>query len=110
MNSTAMANRSTRVPSTAPPTLPDWARFVVPVADGFMLLMISRPATGSLRRIWVTPATFWLSLCAFVGAVPLGSLLLYVGFTQQSTIAALLGFAGLLGATGCGAVAVVGWL
>jgi hypothetical protein len=42
--------------------LPVWCAAVVPVADLFMILLLSRPATGSLRNTWVTPATLVLSV------------------------------------------------
>ena len=29
-----------------------------------MLLLVSRPATGSLRNTWITPATQWLAAVA----------------------------------------------
>jgi hypothetical protein len=29
-----------------------------------MIAMVSRPATGSLRTTWITPATRWLSIAA----------------------------------------------
>ena len=32
------------------------------MADLFMILMLSRPATGSLRDTWVTPATLVLGV------------------------------------------------
>jgi hypothetical protein len=32
------------------------------VADVFMVVLLSRPATGSLRNTWVTPATLVLSV------------------------------------------------
>lgn len=35
---------------------------MVPPADLFMVLLLSRPATGSLRTTWVTPATLALSV------------------------------------------------
>ena len=71
-----MPNRLTRVPDAPVPALPGWARWAVLPADGFMLLMVSRPATGSLSRTWVTPATYRMCIVAAVGcAVALGLLL-----------------------------------
>lgn len=55
-------NIFTRVPAEPVPHLPVWCAAVVPVADLFMILMLSRPATGSLRNTWVTPATLVLSV------------------------------------------------
>ena len=39
------------------------------MADLFMLAMVSRPSTGSLRNTWVTPATLLLSCMAAAGAL-----------------------------------------
>ena len=64
-----MPNRWTRVPDGAPPALPLWGALVLPLADLFMLAMLSRPASGSLRVTWVTPATLVLSLAAAVGMI-----------------------------------------
>jgi hypothetical protein len=55
-------NIVTRVPAEPVPPLPAWCAAVVPVADLFMVLLLSRPATGSLRNTWVTPATLVLSV------------------------------------------------
>jgi hypothetical protein len=55
-------NIFTRVPAEPVPRLPGWCAAVVPVADLFMTLMVSRPATGTLRNTWVTPATLVLSV------------------------------------------------
>lgn len=55
-------NVFTRVPAEPVPRLPMWCTAVVPVADLFMTLIVSRPATGSLRNTWVTPATLVLSV------------------------------------------------
>jgi hypothetical protein len=54
-------NLLTRVPAEPVPPLPGWCAAVVPAADVFMALLLSRPATGSLRNTWVTPATIVLS-------------------------------------------------
>lgn len=42
---------------------------VVPVADAFMVVMISRPSSGSLRHTWVTPATLWLGIGSVVASI-----------------------------------------
>lgn len=44
--------------------MPRWCAAAVPVADLFMVLLLSRPATGSLRDTWVTPATLVLSVAS----------------------------------------------
>jgi CHASE2 domain-containing sensor protein len=43
----------------------------VPLADLFMRAMLSRPASGSLRVTWVTPATLSLAVVIGLGAVAL---------------------------------------
>jgi hypothetical protein len=73
-------NAFTRVPAESVPRLPRWCAAVVPVADLFMVLLLSRPASGSLRNTWVTPATLVLSVatgstsivCLAVAAAGLG--------------------------------------
>lgn len=42
--------------------------WLLPVADGFMVLMLSRPRNGSLRTTRVTLATIWLSVVVSVAA------------------------------------------
>jgi hypothetical protein len=64
-----MPNRFTAVPSRPVPALPAAGRLLLPLADAFMLVMLSRPATGSLLVTWVTPATLWMcAALALVGA------------------------------------------
>jgi len=96
-------NRFTRVPDRPVPPLPAAVDALVPVADLFMLVMISRPATGSLRRTWVTPATLYLS----VGMLVLG-LALAVRLLGGGTAARIGGALLVLLAAGGGAVAAVG--
>ena len=64
-----MPNRLTRVPPEPVPDLPGWCAPVVRVADLFMVLLLSRPATGSLRNTWVTPATLGLGLATGLGSI-----------------------------------------
>ncbi|MGA8016638.1 MAG: hypothetical protein WCB85_12045 [Candidatus Dormiibacterota bacterium] len=66
-----MSNRLTRVPTGAPPSPPAWGSPAVQMADLFMRAMLSRPATGSLRNTWVTPASMVLSLVSGLGATAL---------------------------------------
>jgi hypothetical protein len=61
-------NRWTRVPDGQPPPPTGWGAAALPVADLFMRAMLSRPATGSLRATWVTPATLLLCAATAVGA------------------------------------------
>jgi hypothetical protein len=42
---------------------------LIPLADLLMRATFSRPATGSLRATWVTPATVVLSLATAAGAI-----------------------------------------
>jgi hypothetical protein len=102
-----MANRLTRVPDQPVPSLPRWVRLAVPAADLFMLVMVSRPRSGSLSRTWVTPAT--LQMCiAVVATCLLGGGLAASRALQGSRVAIGLGAGLLLLAVGAGAVAVVG--
>ncbi|HEX6492304.1 MAG TPA: hypothetical protein VF112_02265 [Candidatus Dormibacteraeota bacterium] len=96
-------NRFTRVPDRPVPELPAAVNALVPVADLFMLVMVSRPATGSLRRTWVTPATLYLSVAMLALGVVLGVRLLGGGVAARIGGAVL-----LLVAAGAGAVALVG--
>ena len=64
-----MANVFTAVPPQAPPPLSGPARAVLPLADLFMIAMWSRPATGSLDKTWVTPATLALAAGCVAGVV-----------------------------------------
>jgi hypothetical protein len=59
-----MANRLTQIPARPVPQLPGAVRVLIPLADLFMIAMVSRPSTGSLRNTWVTPATRWLTIVA----------------------------------------------
>jgi hypothetical protein len=59
-----MANRLTQIPAWPVPHLPGPVRVLIPLADLFMIAMVSRPSTGSLRNTWVTPATRWLTVVA----------------------------------------------
>jgi len=62
-------NILTRVPPEPVPHLPAWCAAVVPAADLFMVLLLSRPATGSLRNTWVTPATLVLSVATGLASI-----------------------------------------
>jgi hypothetical protein len=102
-----MPNRLTRVPPRPVPSLPAAARVLLPIADAFMLLMLSRPATGSLRVTWVTPATLWMCALLAVGGVCGGVVAFVVGGGVAWVVA---GFVLLALAVGGAAVAVVGAL
>lgn len=99
-----MPNRLTRVPVGPVPPPRGLVRLVIPLADLFMLGMISRPPSGSLATTWVTPATLQLCVALTVLGIPIAIALAVLG-----------GLAGLLGglvllllALGSAAVAVVG--
>jgi hypothetical protein len=47
---------------------------IVWLADAFMLAMISRPATGSLSKTWITPATIGLCTAVAIIGIPFGIL------------------------------------
>ena len=102
-----MSNRFTRVPPGPVPVLPGVIRLLIPPADLFMLAMISRPETGSLRSTWVTPASLVLALVVAAISLPLGVLAL-----SDNTHVGLLGIAIgmlLLGlGLGAASVAIVG--
>ena len=85
-------NRFTRVPDRPVPPLPWLGRMVLPLADLFMILMASRPRSGSLRTTWVTPATIVLCIVAVVAGVLLDVLILRVGVGARS-VPALIGAA-----------------
>jgi hypothetical protein len=89
------------------PPLPRWVRPLVPVADAFMVAMVSRPRTGSLARTWVTPATLQLSLALLLGGV-LGALLGAGGAVRGGGVGLAVGACLLLMSVGAGAVALVG--
>jgi len=48
------------------PQLDPLQRLLLPVADGFMILMLSRPASGSLRTTRVTTVSVLLGAASFV--------------------------------------------
>jgi hypothetical protein len=73
---------------------------VIGLADVFMAAMLSRPATGSLRNTWVTPATLWLCLLVAAAGVGLG--------TARIAGGSPIGWLGILIGVAAGAVCVVG--
>jgi hypothetical protein len=57
------------------PPLDPLQRVLLPVADAFMLLMLSRPPTGTLRTTRVTSASIGLAILTFgVSATIIGQL------------------------------------
>jgi hypothetical protein len=67
-----MPNRFTAVPEEPVPKLGFLGSVLLPLADSFMKLMFSKPASGTLRTTWVTPATLWLTLVSGIAALGLG--------------------------------------
>lgn len=102
-----MPNRLTRVPNRPVPDLPAYARPALPVADLFMVAMISRPDSGSLRTTWVTPATLQMSLGLVVACI-LAGVFAVAAATGGNAAAIVLCVAVLALALGAGAVALVG--
>jgi len=105
-----MPNRFTRVPEGPVPALPLVARALLPVADLFMLAMLSRPATGSLRHTWVTPGTLWLCLAMVLLGAPIGAIALSTGLSDASRLRVAAGVVIIALAAGSAAVAAVGAL
>jgi hypothetical protein len=102
-----MASRLTRIPDRPVPALPPWVRPALPVADLFMLAMVSRPRTGSLGRTWVTPATLQMCVAVVITCVLAGGLTASRALGGSRTVIGL-DAALLLLAVGAGAVALVG--
>jgi hypothetical protein len=103
-----LSNRLTRVPDGPVPPLPQLVQVFIPPADLFMLAMISRPATGSLRTTWVTPASLQLGVAVAVVSLILGALAVYRGVTGSGLLPLVGGVLFLAIALGAGSVAVVG--
>ena len=99
-----MPNVFTKVPERPVPPLPGWARALLPAADRFMVVMISRPPTGTLATTWVTPATLLLSAALAVVALLCAGFLV-AGFGVERLFLGILLIAFGLG---CAAVGLVG--
>ena len=78
---------------------------MVPLADAFMLAMLSRPSTGSLRTTWVTPATTALSILTAVGGLA-AALLVHPTQPWLAALALLLFIATTAGATAVALIAL----
>lgn len=95
----------TSVPAEPPPEPRGTARRVLPVADLFMVVMLSRPPSGSLANTWVTRATTLLaSLCLAAAAAFVAVLL--AGVTHWPSALVAVALAGCV-AFGAGAAAVI---
>jgi hypothetical protein len=78
------------------------------VADLFMLLMVSRPRSGSLRETWVTPATLQMCIALVMTCVVCGGLAA-AGVVRGNGVAiGLVAALVVLLALGAAAVALVG--
>jgi len=82
-------------------------RLILPVADAFMILMLSRPSSGSLRTTRVTTASIALGAGAFV-AFALAGILVAVGGRRPLLLVA--GTLLELFALGCLSLALYGLL
>ena len=100
-----MPNRFTSIPLRPVPALPAAGRLLLPLADAFMLIMLSRPATGSLRVTWVTPATLWMCALLALGGVAGGVVAIVVSGGVAWVVA---GVVLIVLAAGGAAVAAVG--
>lgn len=100
-----MANVFTAVPQQAPPPPSGAARSVLPLADLFMIAMWSRPATGSLDKTWVTPATLALAAACVAGVIVVLVALVAGVVHWPSAVGALVAIA--CTALGVGAASVV---
>lgn len=97
----------TRVPKEAPP-LDGLQLRLLPAADLFMALMLSRPGGLSLRTTWVTPATIGLAVAAVVFVGLPGGAAFLLGFFQHNLLLVGSGLLGVMVAAGAGAVALYG--
>lgn len=70
-----MANLLTAVPADPPPAPRGAARRLLPVADLFMVVLLSRPPAGTLAATWVTRATLLLAAGCVVAPIVLVSAL-----------------------------------
>jgi hypothetical protein len=100
-----MPNRFTYVPQRPVPALPAAGRLLLPLADAFMLVMLSRPVTGSLRITWVTPATLWMCVALAVVGAAGGAVAIVVGGGVAWAVA---GIVLILLSAGAAAVATIG--
>jgi len=77
-------NRFTQVPDRPVPLLSGAGRVVLPLADAFMVVMASRPSSGSLATTWVTPATITLCAATMLLGTPLSALAVSVSLAHGS--------------------------
>jgi hypothetical protein len=95
-----------RAPDPLPP-LDALQRLLLPVADGFMVAMLSRPPSGTLRTTRVTWPTIALSIATLAGsAVTAGVLVRVAGHAGLLLILALAALAAM--AAGSASLALYG--
>lgn len=97
----------TRVPGETPPVDRRQLR-LLPAADFFMALMLSRPGGLSLRTTWVTPATIALAIAAVALVGLPGGAAFALGVMGHNVLLIGGGLLGVMLATGAGAVALYG--
>lgn len=102
-----MPNRLTRVPEERVPRLPKAVGPVVAIADAFMVSMVSRPPSGTLRTTWVTPATTALCAVVVILGIPLGIVGIDFGIEGGRPLLMVGSLVEILVALGCGAVLAV---
>lgn len=105
-----MPNRFTRVPDGPVPALPRGTRWLLRPADLFMLAMLSRPVSGTLRTTWVTPATLALCVVTALAGLPLGAAALAGGVVSGRALRLVAGAVLVTVALGSVSVALVGAL
>lgn len=81
---------------------------LLPLADLVMVLMLSRPASGTLRDTRVTIVTIYLAAAVATVALPLAALALLLGLAGRAIPWFLAAFALLALFTGCVDLAVYG--
>lgn len=94
------------MPPGEPPLDPLQLR-LLPLADRFMWLMLSRPGGLSLRTSWVTPATLALALTIAPLATAAGVAAILVGVLSSLPLVAA-GVGSLLVAIGAGSLGMFG--
>jgi hypothetical protein len=101
-----IVNASARPPDQLPP-LDRLQRLLLPVADGFMVVMLSRPPTGTLRTTRVTRASIALAVATLaISGTLAAALVVAVGRLGPLALAAVAPLSAL--AAGAAALALYG--
>jgi len=82
--------------------------WLLPIADAVMVLMVSRPAGGSLRTARVTKVTIWLALVSFAALGAATGWLLDEAITRGKWILVVPALLALGLSLGCGVLALFG--